>query len=243
MKTPDFILIILDVVNHEHELKVYFESKIKQLENIYFLPFENIKQNFIIAINEIDCWLKKAEVNNADGFTSYQPLEYKNEIYFYDKEFFIKICNCLIPILLNKSPEQLIKEKRDFFEILNQFENNSNFDIKEYYKKINLEEIDNKLSNVEEKFNNIFKDKSFKLFRMLKEEFDIKDSSRTDFKFIFEEMKRDGFIYNTISQKHFLEWFNDFFSILIDKTSNHSRSEKRLKLYRSVKDRFLREES
>mgnify|MGYP003519449599 FL=1 len=69
------------------------------------------------------------------------------------------------------------------------------------------------------------------------EEFEINSKSRTDVKFIFEEMKKDGLIHNTVNQTTFLEWITSTYDgLIIEKTSNHSRTRERLQSYsRAIK--------
>ncbi|MET3731137.1 hypothetical protein [Moheibacter stercoris] len=97
-------------------------------------------------------------------------------------------------------------------------------------------EINNNLPiQTKELHNNIFKGNALEMWQTLFENFQITESSRTDVKFIYEEMKKDGFIFNTVSQKSFLEWISDTYQISIGKTSNHSRTGKRLSIYSNAK--------
>lgn len=86
----------------------------------------------------------------------------------------------------------------------------------------------------------IFDGYAFELLKRLFNDFGIKESSRTDVKFIFEEMKRDGFIHDTVSQERFLSWINDTYEMVIEKTSNYSRIRKRLVIYDNAKQAYKR---
>jgi flagellin-specific chaperone FliS len=96
--------------------------------------------------------------------------------------------------------------------------------------------------NKEYKFPHIFESNSFEMWEDLYEAFEIKSNSRTDTKFIFEEMKKDGFIHKIISQKSFLDWiFNTYDGLIIEKTSNHSRTRNRLRDYDIAKSKYLKQ--
>jgi len=75
--------------------------------------------------------------------------------------------------------------------------------------------------------NHIFKDKAFEVWQSMFDEFEIDESSRTDVKFMFEEMKKEKLIHHTVNQINFLEWIYSTYSLNIEKTSNHSRTKAR----------------
>lgn len=99
--------------------------------------------------------------------------------------------------------------------------------------------VNAKLDNSSEitKFKNdlhskIFKNNAFEVWQFMFEEFDINSKSRTDVKFIYEEMRKDGLIHNTVNQITFLEWITSTYNgLIIEKTSNHSRTQRRLQAY------------
>lgn len=82
---------------------------------------------------------------------------------------------------------------------------------------------------------NIFCENGFKVWEFLFENFNIKESSRSDVKFIYEEMKKDKLIFNTVSQVHFLDWIYTTYGLVIGKTSNHSKTQKRISIYSNAK--------
>ncbi|WP_282123618.1 hypothetical protein [Algibacter mikhailovii] len=108
-------------------------------------------------------------------------------------------------------------------------------------KRINNSENEptkNKEKVVENKFPNIFRNiEGSLLWLSLFENFRIKENSRSDVKFIFEEMKKDLFLHDFISQKNFLDWINDEYNLAIAKTSNHHRSKVRLSIYAMAKEK------
>lgn len=85
--------------------------------------------------------------------------------------------------------------------------------------------------------NHIFKDNAFEVWQSMFDEFDVNESSRTDVKFMYEEMKKEELIHNTVNQKTFLEWITSFYDgLIVQKTSNHNRTPERLKAYSRAKN-------
>lgn len=91
----------------------------------------------------------------------------------------------------------------------------------------------------EDGHNHIFKDNAFVVWESMFVEFDINESSRTDVKFMFEEMKKEGLIHKTVNQTTFLEWITlTYDGLIVQKTSNHSRSSERVKAYSRAKELY-----
>lgn len=67
------------------------------------------------------------------------------------------------------------------------------------------------------KHSSIFIEDSFELWERLKNEFDLKESSRTDIRFILDRMQKDGFIHKHIKQTQFLDWLNDTYEMTVSK--------------------------
>jgi hypothetical protein len=89
--------------------------------------------------------------------------------------------------------------------------------------------------------NDIFKDNAFEMWRSLFDSFKIAKTCRTDVKFIFEEMKKDGLINKTVNQKFFLDWITENHDgLLIEKTSNHSRTKERISIYENAKAIYIK---
>ena len=89
--------------------------------------------------------------------------------------------------------------------------------------------------------NDIFKDNAFEVWMSLFDSFKIDETCRTDVKFIFEEMKKDGLINKTVNQKSFLNWITENYDgLLIEKTSNHSRTKERISIYESAKAIYIK---
>ncbi|HRO09827.1 MAG: hypothetical protein IT246_09165 [Bacteroidia bacterium] len=89
-----------------------------------------------------------------------------------------------------------------------------------------------------ELYNHIFKGNAFEVWESMFDSFQIKENSRTDVKFIFEEMKKDGLIHNTVNQKSFLDWILEKHDIVIEKTSNYSKTKERISIYRNAKQLY-----
>jgi hypothetical protein len=91
-------------------------------------------------------------------------------------------------------------------------------------------------SYLKEMHNQIFKGNAFDVWQYMFNEFGINESSRTDVKFMFEEMRKEELIHNTVNQKTFLEWITSTYDgIIIEKTSNHNRTNSRLQTYARAK--------
>jgi hypothetical protein len=84
--------------------------------------------------------------------------------------------------------------------------------------------------------NHIFKGNAFEVWQSMFDEFEINESSRTDVKFMFEEMRKNGLIHNTVNQKVFLEWISTAYNgLIVEKTSNHSRTQTRINAFERAK--------
>lgn len=98
--------------------------------------------------------------------------------------------------------------------------------------------LKNKDYESKELHNHIFKANAFEVWQYMFDEFNINEKSRTDVKFIFEEMRKEGegLIHKTVNQKTFLEWITSTYDgLIIEKTSNHSRTKSRLQTYTRAK--------
>lgn len=68
-------------------------------------------------------------------------------------------------------------------------------------------------------YSHIFVDGSFSIWDAMFNDFEIKESSRTDVKFMFDKMKKDGLIFKTIKEVDFLDWVNTTYQIAVQKIS------------------------
>lgn len=90
-----------------------------------------------------------------------------------------------------------------------------------------------------ELYNHIFKGNAFEVWQSMYDSFQITENSRTDVKFMFEEMKKDGLIHKTVNQKTFLDWLSEPpYQITIQKTSNYSKTNVRNSIYHSAKQLY-----
>ena len=75
-------------------------------------------------------------------------------------------------------------------------------------------ELNNSNSFEEKLHNNIFKGSSFRLFEKY---YDVKlmtCQSRTDFRFLFEQMKKDNLIYDTVSLSQYISFIQTNFNYI-----------------------------
>jgi hypothetical protein len=62
-----------------------------------------------------------------------------------------------------------------------------------------------------EMHNNIFKGKAFELWEYYKDCKNVGKTSRTDLRFLFELMKADNLLVDTVELKHYITWLNKYF--------------------------------
>jgi hypothetical protein len=80
----------------------------------------------------------------------------------------------------------------------------------------------------------IFNRNAFLVWEYMFDEFEINKGvkKRTDVKFMYEIMKKESLIHNTVNQKVFLEWITETYNgLIIEKTSNHSITKVRKDTY------------
>jgi len=149
-------------------------------------------------------------------------------------------------------PNDKIELKSDFcdqLERLSNLQSHSKFKevINDTISEIEAEYLKNKKPHQSNKNNSdrakpkhthIFNNNAFEVWQSMYESFDINEKSRTDVKFMYEEMKKDGLIFNTVNQKTFLDWISQTYQIVIQKTSNYSKTAKRKSIYSNAKQLF-----
>ena len=105
--------------------------------------------------------------------------------------------------------------------------------------KTQQNEISNPDEPIKESHNHIFKGNAFEVFNALFDSFKVTESSRTDVKFIYEQMKKDSLIHETVNQQGFLNWLSKPpYEIAVEKTSNHSITHTRLSIYHNAKELY-----
>lgn len=123
--------------------------------------------------------------------------------------------------------------------------------LEKFLKELSLQQPENNKPNETKKendkpdevkkelYNHIFKGNAFEVWQSMFDSFQITESSRTDVKFMFEEMKKDGLIHNTVNQKTFLDWLSEPpYQITIQKTSNYSKTKERISIYSNAKQLY-----
>lgn len=90
------------------------------------------------------------------------------------------------------------------------------------------------------KYGHIFIGNAFEIWQYMFESFAIKSSSRTDFKFMFEVMKKDKLIHETVSQTAMLNWVDKTYGIIIEKINpkDFKNDTKRMNVYSDAKNLY-----
>jgi hypothetical protein len=127
--------------------------------------------------------------------------------------------------IVNKVEEQISKYPKLF----------ATFEKCEHNLQSQQSEIIKDIDDIKELHTHIFKGNAFEVWQAMFDSFQIIESSRTDVKFMFEEMKKDNLIHNTVSQTSFLNWISDTYQITVEKTSNYSKTTARKSIYSNAK--------
>lgn len=93
---------------------------------------------------------------------------------------------------------------------------------------------------IENPYPNIFIGDGYEIWEQYRKELDITDASRTDARFIFEVLKRDGLIFKTVGEKVFRDWMAETYGIVMDKMPYTNIKQpsncKRMAFYQSIKE-------
>lgn len=90
----------------------------------------------------------------------------------------------------------------------------------------------------------IFKDNAYEVWQYMYDHFGVKESSRTDFKFMFDAMQYYGLIHTTVSQAAMLDWVNNTYHISIEKITPKKIFNKdigRMTVFREAKELYKEE--
>lgn len=90
----------------------------------------------------------------------------------------------------------------------------------------------------------IFKDNAYEVWQYMYDHFGVKESSRTDFKFMFDAMQHYGLIYTTVSQVAMLDWVNNVYHISIEKITpkkGFKKDVRRMNVFREAKELYKEE--
>jgi len=102
-------------------------------------------------------------------------------------------------------------------------------------------EIDNKTDK--NLHDNIFKDKAFEIWKVMFEKLKIEEKDCTPTRFVFQAMKKDNLIHDTVKVVDFTNWINDTYEIAMNKlpfTDINSNSYKdRMTIYKEVKSSYI----
>lgn len=85
----------------------------------------------------------------------------------------------------------------------------------------------------------IFKDNAFEFWQRLFENFNINETKRTDLRFMYEIMKYNGQIHETVTVKNITDWINDTYDFNIGKLQSTNikdkSNESRMSIYNLIK--------
>lgn len=114
---------------------------------------------------------------------------------------------------------------------LNEFEKNDH--------NTNQTSVTNNPDEVKKELHtHIFKNNAFAVWMSMYNSFGITEKSRTDVKFMFEEMKKDDLIHNSVNQTTFLDWISETHQITVQRTSNYSKTKERISIYSTAKQLY-----
>lgn len=183
----------------------------KDKENYRYI--DDYKEHFLIIDDKIDTFdlEKEGSFEYLPDFASYFLWESKSNRNFSGLNIIFNLILDKIKAIENKKNKIVLKGEG------NKIENNK------------LNTLENNLHS------QIFKGNAFEVWKFMFQEFDIKESSRTDIKFMYEIMKKDGLINSTVNQKNILGWVNDTYEMTVEKTSNYNKSDTRMKAFGRAK--------
>lgn len=86
----------------------------------------------------------------------------------------------------------------------------------------------------------VFRDNGFEVWQSMFESFDIKESSLTDIRFMYEAMKNDNLIFETIGEKNLRDWIAETYGLVISRAKYTSptwkSNKKRMAIYSDAKE-------
>jgi hypothetical protein len=97
-------------------------------------------------------------------------------------------------------------------------------------------------NSIKELHNHIFKSNAFKVWQSMYNDFRIKESSRTDIKFMFEIMKYEKLIHPTVTQTAVLNWINETYQLTISKARyiDFKNDTKRIAIFNKAKSMYVK---
>src|SRR5690606_4991398 len=106
-------------------------------------------------------------------------------------------------------------------------------------KPLNEIEIRTHKNKSKELHNHIFVNNAFEVWQSMFDEFNINESKRSDVKFMFEIMRKEKMIYDTVKQVSFLKWISETYEgMIIEKTSNYSKTITRMNAFNRAKELY-----
>ena len=200
-------------------------------------PFGIILKDYLFKLPNLSYEFKRQFSNEIKGLTTEQLYSIKIDVTSYLESInkYIKWYN------LNKktTSKHFNKPNLNPYEIVY----NELYLIKIFILKYipSQQKETNKTEEInEELHNNMFRGNSFLLFKKYVEMKNVLNNSRTDFRFLYDIMKKDNFIYETVTLKQYITFINTHFDYVDSELKSISLSSspniKRRKDYQQYKD-------
>lgn len=126
-----------------------------------------------------------------------------------------------------------LQSKSEFLDWYKEKIKSVTVEVTKQVESINTDEVKKELHT------HIFKDNAFEFWVRLFENLNVNKTKRTDLRFMYEVMKHNGQIHETVNVKNITDWINETYDFNIDKlqyTSYKSKENKnRLSVYNLIK--------
>lgn len=246
------------ILNSELTELEFFNRTIDDLikENEFDIPKVKDFYNYLVFEKKANCikWELKDYLNQylqtkQFGFIILRDMDFDLVV---DKLKTLKIqFEYIYSNLLNGTEKNRFKD--DYFDFLDRFLANyketrfktiiekHKAEILEFIPKISKPKATNSTKDtgeVKEKYNEIFSDNNFEVWELLFNELEVKESSRTDLRFMYEVMKAKGQILGTVRLIDYTDWVNDLKTWKIGKLQytkyKDTSNSKRYRIYRNI---------
>jgi hypothetical protein len=209
-------------------IKDRINTHIERIENLdeKELYYKEFSFDYKIVVNFIDRYIRLFKYFKSELLYHY-CFELQKEIFFRDysvNERLTEIRKTLDEIYFN---EKYGKKNQYFmfgnleFGLIYKFKEE---DVKVFFESEIIKKEYCQLKNDNETIEsrkalhgNIFKDNAFDVWQSMFESFNIKESSNTDLRFMFEVMKYNGQIHKTVTLTGMTEWINETYDFAITK--------------------------
>lgn len=175
-------------------------SLIDYFSTLYFKHRDiQISNNFYHYKNE-----NNSGKNECSGWASMLCFLYKNDKFIKTKEEIFKEKHQFELMFTCITADRISTKLNEIRDLFSDFLEPENIDNKknQQIKVVNSDEV------IKELHNDIFKGNAFEVFEVYKENKQLCVNSRTDLRVIFELLKNDNLLRNTIELKHYINWLN-----------------------------------